>query len=645
MRNTTYHLRYFTNAKACEGRRLGGDGMYLVCNIKRFFKHIILHAIFFSGVFASSSTLAQAWITLGTSGFSVGIADYTSMAIDTGGTPYIVYSDEGIGQKASVMKYSGNSWINVGSAGFSASYTNYTNIAIDNRGTPYVVYEDGLYLTDTAKATVMKYVDSNWINVGLAGFSAGQVEWTSIAIDASGTPYVVFQDGADSNKATVMKYNDSSWVIVGSAGISTGPVQYTSIAIDKNGIPYVAYQDIGNNSKATVMKYNGSNWVSVGSAGFSAGEARYTSITIDGSGTPYVAFADSDWKATVMKFNGSDWVRVGNAGLSVGQVFYTSIAIDNTGVPYVSFTHWDYDSRATVMKYNGSNWITVAKRGFSAGHTQFTSIAIDNTGTPYVAYQDISNKATVVKLDTSLSPITGLQTLCVGSTTTLSDLKSGGTWSSSNTIVATIDSSGFVMSLATGTTTISYTKSNYSTTFNILVDSLPVVGGMSANVDSICPGDSIIIFNSVDDGRWVSMDTSIAVFKSDMYISRPLAGLLVGISSGLATLDYINSNNCGSDTGSYSFLVGCSSAIKIVTPPPTNPLPTKLTIFPNPALHIVNISAPDTIHQITIIDILGQVAYSYQFNLPKVQMNVTDLPAGVYFLKVNDIEIRKFIKQ
>ncbi|RMG90329.1 MAG: choice-of-anchor D domain-containing protein, partial [Chloroflexi bacterium] len=112
------------------------------------------------------------------------------------------------------------------------------------------------------------------------------------------------QDGGNSDKATVMKYNGSSWVTVGSAGFSAGYAYYTSIALDASGTPYVVYEDYGNGYKATVMKYNGSSWVAVGSAGFSAGGAWYTSIALDASGTPYVVYQDyeNSFKATVMKY-------------------------------------------------------------------------------------------------------------------------------------------------------------------------------------------------------------------------------------------------------------------------------------------------------------------------------------------------------
>ena len=88
--------------------------------------------------------------------------------------------------------------------------------------------------------------------VGAAGFSAGEVEYTSLAIDSSGTPYLAFVDVANGNKATVMKYSGGSWVVVGTAGFSDCPAWYISLAIDSYGTPYVAYAE-GITPGVTVM--------------------------------------------------------------------------------------------------------------------------------------------------------------------------------------------------------------------------------------------------------------------------------------------------------------------------------------------------------------------------------------------------------
>jgi hypothetical protein len=60
----------------------------------------------------------------------------------------------------------------------------------------------------------------------------------------------------------------------------------------------------------------------------------------------------------------------------------------------------------------------------------------------------------------SAGTITGTATVTAGSTTTLSNATTGGTWSSSNTGIASVGTSGVVTGVASGTATISYTVSN-----------------------------------------------------------------------------------------------------------------------------------------------------------------------------------------
>ena len=57
----------------------------------------------------------------------------------------------------------------------------------------------------------------------------------------------------------------------------------------------------------------------------------------------------------------------------------------------------------------------------------------------------------------TITPIAGNNSVCVGSSTTLSNATAGGVWSSSNTAVATISNTGVVTTVSAGTTVISYT--------------------------------------------------------------------------------------------------------------------------------------------------------------------------------------------
>ena len=71
----------------------------------------------------------------------------------------------------------------------------------------------------------------------------------------------------------------------------------------------------------------------------------------------------------------------------------------------------------------------------------------------------------------------------------------------------------------------------------------------------------------------------------------------------------------------------------------------QLQVFPNPASTELNIVSSAKIKQVTLTDILGAVITAKQYYTEKVQLDISFLPAGMYLLKINDMQVRKFVKQ
>ncbi len=368
-------------------------------------KHIKSCFLSFCLVLTTFSAFAQDWVNVGNPDFSTTGTTYSSICIDSKGTPYVAYIDDSVSfGQMSVMKFNGSNWVYVGIPRFSVTSAMYAYLALDTGGTPYVAFGDGAF---NNKATVMKFDGTSWVYIGSRGFSDGWAENIQIAIDNSGTPYVVYMDG-NSGKATVLKYDGSSWVFVGPDGFSSNEGGYPAIAINNSGTSYVVYEDIAVSSvgtgPVTVMKYNGSAWEYVGSPAFSDGIVDNPRIAIDSSGTPYVIYGDepNSGKAIVKKFDGTNWVNVGSPDFSSGVAGFTTMAIAG-GTIYAAYTDQANANKITVMKYNGSSWADAGSPGFSPAQAIYVNIAIDTDNTPYVVYQDGSGgPAKVEKLDTAI---------------------------------------------------------------------------------------------------------------------------------------------------------------------------------------------------------------------------------------------------
>jgi len=69
-------------------------------------------------------------------------------------------------------------------------------------------------------------------------------------------------------------------------------------------------------------------------------------------------------------------------------------------------------------------------------------------------------------------------------------------------------------------------------------------------------------------------------------------------------------------------------------------------VFPNPAtasLSIISVGKP--IRKMTINSLTGQLVFTKEDNAYEEQVDISILPAGVYFLGINGIEVRRFVKE
>ncbi len=76
---------------------------------------------------------------------------------------------------------------------------------------------------------------------------------------------------------------------------------------------------------------------------------------------------------------------------------------------------------------------------------------------------------------------------------------------------------------------------------------------------------------------------------------------------------------------------------------------TEITLFPNPVNDILNITSSETISEIEIVNVMGQVVKRIEVNSDNVVCNVEDLKAGVYVVRIRiasaTLSQRRFVKE
>jgi trimeric autotransporter adhesin len=140
----------------------------------------------------------------------------------------------------------------------------------------------------------------------------------------------------------------------------------------------------------------------------------------------------------------------------------------------------------------------------------------------------------IVTINPVPSAVSGASGLCIGLTAVFGDASAGGTWSSFDTSIATIDDTGLVTGLVPGTSTITYANSvGCLSTKKLTVNPLP---SDITGPDSLCTGASLTL-SDAGGGRWNTANTTVASIGAG-------TGTLKGITAGTACVTYRLSTGC-----------------------------------------------------------------------------------------------------
>lgn len=157
---------------------------------------------------------------------------------------------------------------------------------------------------------------------------------------------------------------------------------------------------------------------------------------------------------------------------------------------------------------------------------------------------DQYTKAITIANPPTVGVLNGNQNVCVGLTTTFSSTSSGGTWSSQNTAIATVNSAtGVITGVSSGTTSIDYTILGTGGCSNVIISrsvtvTSPIVAGTLNGNQAICLGQTSTFSSTVSGGTWTSSNNAIATINAT-------SGVINGLTAGNATMTYSVSGTGG----------------------------------------------------------------------------------------------------
>ena len=499
---------------------------------------------------AGSYTAAGAYTIDGVPATSVRVFSY-SLTTDNTGNLY--FTDGGISSISSVRKIdSMGNLRTVAGNGYSTTYSGDGSIATATGLSACAIVMDSsgnIYIADNVNSRIYKVNTSGIITTvagnGSAGYSGDGGPATSaeinfptyIALDGSGNLY--FSCFGTSN--SIVRKVSSSGIITTVAGDDTytddivDGAAATSVSLTVN---HIAVDNSGNlftsgahgvpnymvNIEGYIFRIEGTHYMadSAGIEGTLAIDepcAYYEGMAVDANENLFVCELMTH---KIVKFSPSNRI--------VGP---DTLCPSGTGQYRAVFAGGTWSSSNPSVATIGSAGVAT---GIGAGTSTLNYVVTLGCTTSTVT-------KTIRVNSTSVAGISGPAVVCTGSSISLTDTISGGVWSSSNTTVARIGTSGIVEGVSTGSSVISYTISGicgivYST-YIIAVNPLPDAGTITGG-SSVCVTSSITLSDAASGGVWSSSNTSIATVNS--------SGVVSGVSTGSAVISYSISGSCGAFT-------------------------------------------------------------------------------------------------
>jgi sugar lactone lactonase YvrE len=506
-----------------------------------------------SGVW-SSGTPAVA--TVSATGVVTGISSGTSLisytVTNANGCVTSVSTTVTVNALPVVANITGTTSVCVGS---TTALSNATAMGVWSSGTPAVatVSATGIVTAISSGTSVISYTVTNANGCVTSVSTTITVNALPVVANITGTTSVCVGAATALSNATAMgvwSSGTTSVATVSATGVVTAITTGTSLISytfsNANGCITAVSTTVTVNALPVIANITGTTSVCIGST---TALANATALGVWSSSTPAVATVSATGVVTGI-----------SAGISVISYTVTTNGCSTTStatiivnaLPVVAnikgTTNVCVGSTTALSNATASGvWSSVTPAVATVTATGIVTAL--SSGTSVISYSVTNANGCVTAVSTTitvnalpvLANITGTASVCVGSTTALSNATAMGVWSSATPAVASVSATGVVAAISSGTSVISYTVTSNgcstTSTSTITVNALPVVASITGTT-SVCVGATTALSNSTASGVWSSGTPAVATVST--------TGVVTAITAGKSVISYIvtNANGC-----------------------------------------------------------------------------------------------------
>ena len=459
---------------------------------------------------------------------------------------YTVYNED---NKLKAKMFDGSNWVSLGDSIINNKGNNPT-ITVYN-DTPYVLYHDSAYKSIVAKFTNNKWETVQTLTSDLSQYSDMIATNNGVYIAITNGKTTFMNEGKAYLKVFKLNSNTNKFECIGN-NIHTGYVVEPSLS-ESNGNVYVSYTDFLQNNKVFIQKYENNTWKNIEGINLSA--SRAVIEVTDKKLYLATTFVNGTNSSQVHVYENNKWTKLGE---DVGGSEVTNLLIDVNGkIPYVAYVD-SVKGCSIVKKINGDKWV---QEGLNVSDENLSKLDFKiSNNKAYVAINPTASKKLLIKsrqlekLNTGqivgVSGITLNKTalnLTIGASESLVATISPSNatnkdveWTSSNTNVATVDTTGKVTGVSAGSATITVKTKDGSkvATCNVTVKN-PVISvtGVTLNKTALNlvtgASESLVATISPSNAtnknvEWTSSNTNVATVDT--------TGKVKAISTGSAII-------------------------------------------------------------------------------------------------------------